>query len=91
MSTTKDDQPLKDGAKTTDDYGSASADAGAGSDVEDVQTYAYSDSRKLGVTGSVFLILNKMIGTGSRLYPKLFPFFIWSCVIKTVMANEDVG
>ena len=28
-------------------------------------TYAYSDSRKLGVTGSVFLILNKMIGTGS--------------------------
>ncbi|KAF2469200.1 uncharacterized protein BDR25DRAFT_315646 [Lindgomyces ingoldianus] len=26
--------------------------------------YAYTDSRKLGVTGAVFLILNKMIGTG---------------------------
>ncbi|KAK0723454.1 amino acid/polyamine transporter I [Lasiosphaeria miniovina] len=26
--------------------------------------YAYDDSRKLGITGSVFLILNKMIGTG---------------------------
>lgn len=31
-------------------------------------TYAYSDSRKLGVTGSVFLILNKMIGTGSTFF-----------------------
>jgi hypothetical protein len=27
-------------------------------------TYAYDDSRKLGITGAVFLILNKMIGTG---------------------------
>ena len=27
-------------------------------------TYAYTDDRKLGVTGAVFLILNKMIGTG---------------------------
>ncbi|CAI4215534.1 unnamed protein product [Parascedosporium putredinis] len=26
--------------------------------------YAYADSRKIGITGSVFLILNKMIGTG---------------------------
>lgn len=26
--------------------------------------YAYEDSRKLGITSSVFLILNKMIGTG---------------------------
>lgn len=33
--------------------------------VQDENTYAYDDSRKLGVTGSVFLILNKMIGTGS--------------------------
>jgi hypothetical protein len=30
-----------------------------------VQTYAYDDKRKLGITGAVFLILNKMIGTGS--------------------------
>ncbi|KAI1204183.1 amino acid transporter [Annulohypoxylon truncatum] len=29
-----------------------------------VQQFAYSESRKIGVTGAVFLILNKMIGTG---------------------------
>lgn len=33
--------------------------------VQEEKTYAYDDSRKLGITGSVFLILNKMIGTGS--------------------------
>ncbi|KAF2196989.1 amino acid transporter [Delitschia confertaspora ATCC 74209] len=32
--------------------------------VKDENTYSYSDSRKMGVTGAVFLILNKMIGTG---------------------------
>ncbi|KAI8290864.1 High-affinity methionine permease [Colletotrichum sp. SAR 10_98] len=32
--------------------------------VKDQQTFAYSESRKIGVTGAVFLILNKMIGTG---------------------------
>ncbi|PVH93286.1 high-affinity methionine permease-like protein [Periconia macrospinosa] len=31
---------------------------------QEENTYAFDDSRKLGVTGSVFLILNKMIGTG---------------------------
>jgi hypothetical protein len=30
------------------------------------QRYAYSEDRKIGVTGAVFLILNKMIGTGSK-------------------------
>ena len=30
------------------------------------QTYAYSEDRKIGITGAVFLILNKMIGTGSK-------------------------
>lgn len=30
-----------------------------------VQTIAIAESRKIGVTGAVFLILNKMIGTGS--------------------------
>lgn len=29
-----------------------------------VQKYEYSESRKIGITGAVFLILNKMIGTG---------------------------
>ncbi|KAK4465399.1 high-affinity methionine permease [Cladorrhinum samala] len=33
-------------------------------EVQEVNKYAYDDSRKLGVTGAVFLILNKMIGTG---------------------------
>lgn len=31
----------------------------------DAEKYAYSDDRKIGITGAVFLILNKMIGTGS--------------------------
>ena len=34
------------------------------SEVQEEKTYAYSDSRKLGVPSAVFLILNKMIGTG---------------------------
>lgn len=33
------------------------------------QVFAYDESRKLGVTSSVFLILNKMIGTGSECHP----------------------
>ncbi|KAF6830365.1 high-affinity methionine permease [Colletotrichum plurivorum] len=32
--------------------------------VKNQETYAYDESRKIGVTGAVFLILNKMIGTG---------------------------
>lgn len=32
--------------------------------VQDELTYQYDESRKLGVTSSVFVILNKMIGTG---------------------------
>lgn len=39
-------------------------DTDDGSSVEK-QTYAYSEDRKIGITGAVFLILNKMIGTGS--------------------------
>lgn len=33
-------------------------------EVKQENTYAYDDSRKMGITGAVFLILNKMIGTG---------------------------
>jgi len=33
-------------------------------EVQEVLQYQYDDSRKIGVTGAVFLILNKMIGTG---------------------------
>lgn len=35
--------------------------------------YHYDDSRKLGVTSAVFLILNKMIGTGSTLVSGVEP------------------
>jgi hypothetical protein len=41
----------------------AQQDASEVSSTEE-QTFAYDDSRKLGITSSVFLILNKMIGTG---------------------------
>lgn len=34
--------------------------------VQDEQQFKLSESRKIGVTGAVFLILNKMIGTGSE-------------------------
>jgi hypothetical protein len=34
--------------------------------VQDEQAFEFSESRKIGVTGAVFLILNKMIGTGSK-------------------------
>ncbi|KAK3374170.1 high-affinity methionine permease [Lasiosphaeria ovina] len=46
-----------DGARLTP--GSPGAASGSG-----VLKYAVPDSRKIGVTGAVFLILNKMIGTG---------------------------
>jgi hypothetical protein len=33
--------------------------------IQDEQVFQIAESRKIGVTGAVFLILNKMIGTGS--------------------------
>lgn len=36
------------------------------SSVEGAQVFRFAESRKLGVTSSLFLILNKMIGTGSK-------------------------
>lgn len=36
-----------------------------GGETQAVQHIHYDDSRKIGITGAVFLILNKMIGTGS--------------------------
>lgn len=36
---------------------------------DDGNSYAHPESRKIGVAGAVFLILNKMIGTGSRSEP----------------------
>lgn len=34
--------------------------------VQDEQHFKVAESQKIGVTGAVFLILNKMIGTGSE-------------------------
>lgn len=45
-------------------YGTDFSASDSGS-IEAEEVYAYDDSRKLGITSSVFLILNKMIGTGS--------------------------
>lgn len=43
----------------TEEVGDGAASIGA-------QKYSYTEDRKIGVTGAVFLILNKMIGTGSK-------------------------
>ncbi|KAL7622631.1 hypothetical protein AAE478_008144 [Parahypoxylon ruwenzoriense] len=52
-------------AKDSDTQGlNAAEDDEYSSSNEGVQQFAYSESRKIGVTGAVFLILNKMIGTG---------------------------
>jgi hypothetical protein len=38
------------------------------------EVFAYDDSQKLGYTGTVFVILNKMIGTGSTFFISAFCF-----------------
>lgn len=47
-----------DGARVGPGYGSISGGDGT-------QEFVIPESRKIGVAGAVFLILNKMIGTGS--------------------------
>jgi hypothetical protein len=39
--------------------------------VQEDQAYVYNDDQKLGYTATVFVILNKMIGTGSKDIPDL--------------------
>lgn len=39
--------------------------------VQDDNAYVYADEQKLGYTGTVFVILNKMIGTGSMSNPPI--------------------
>lgn len=56
---------------TSHNVSPTSTDEGAPPHLADAQVqeelqYKLSDSRKIGVTGAVFLILNKMIGTGSE-------------------------
>ena len=50
------------------DGGGGTHKDGGGRDTASItgeEVYQFDESRKLGVTSSVFLILNKMIGTGS--------------------------
>lgn len=42
------------------------AEKDAGPEADGEQVFQFDDSRKLGVVSAVFLILNKMIGTGSK-------------------------
>jgi hypothetical protein len=48
--------------------GKDQVDSEAGSQISfgDGSSHAHPESRNIGVAGAVFLILNKMIGTGSR-------------------------
>lgn len=59
---------LQQNIKDRNDYGSVrvsdSANARGDALIQDEHAYQYPDSRKLGVTGAAFLIINKIIGTG---------------------------
>jgi hypothetical protein len=67
MTTKFDDQDRK-GARQTD-HEASPPPPGYTDDHVSVQTdqaFVYDDSQKLGYTATVFVILNKMIGTGSK-------------------------
>jgi hypothetical protein len=57
--TPREDPVVDNSHDRKDDY-----DTAYDGSVQDELTYTYSNSRKLGITSSVFVILNKMIGTG---------------------------
>lgn len=60
---------MADTAQDPDD-GPAAADTAkdplvtSAESIQQENAYHFSDSRKLGITGATFLIINKMIGTG---------------------------
>jgi hypothetical protein len=56
----------KGGSDRVDGASSSPPRYGDHESVQTDQVYAYDDSQKLGYTGTVFVILNKMIGTGSK-------------------------
>ncbi|CAI6334676.1 unnamed protein product [Periconia digitata] len=64
MVSKKDEEYVATTVRGDESEGAASPPTYDNAVVQQENTYAYDDSRKLGVTGSVFLILNKMIGTG---------------------------
>jgi hypothetical protein len=64
-------------APTSEDVKALEEEEGENLSVVDENVYHFDESRKLGVTSSVFLILNKMIGTGSLFpLPRWFPVFL---------------
>lgn len=63
--TTKHDYDVNSTARPKSDDPSQSPPPDfANAVVQDENTYQFEESRKIGITGAVFLILNKMIGTG---------------------------
>lgn len=56
---------VKRGSSLEDEQQNGTISHASGS-VIDAQEFSYTEDRKIGVTGAVFLILNKMIGTGSE-------------------------
>ena len=63
MATIADDDAK--GARYTNDETSPSPPVYEDGSVQEDNAYVYDDSQKLGYTATVFVILNKMIGTGS--------------------------
>jgi hypothetical protein len=61
---TKFDDEAKAARHTSDESSPSPPIYEAGS-VQNDNAYVYDDSQKLGYTATVFVILNKMIGTGS--------------------------
>lgn len=52
------------------------------SDPETAHVYRIDESHKLGITSSIFLILNKMIGTGSQFFRLLWILSFWILQIQ---------
>jgi len=71
MSSKLSDQPVVDTGEASQYEPRLKANGHPDSAVKSQEVYEFSDTRKLGVTSAVFLILNKMIGTGSE-YTYLF-------------------
>lgn len=66
MSAKQDEETKVARAVDTVDVSGNSPPAYDGTSVQEDQAYVYTEDQKLGYTGTVFVILNKMIGTGSE-------------------------
>jgi hypothetical protein len=66
MSAKHDDETKVARTVDAEDSSGNSPPAYDGASVQEDQAYVYKDDQKLGYTATVFVILNKMIGTGSQ-------------------------